>query len=81
MIKNFGCVGSCGYAPASVKNSRAPNRYKASFKVLFMSAGTISEMPLGFQIRVSKQYCGRHNLPPLVGIGFTELQNSGWARV
>ena len=38
--------------------------------------GPSSEMLLGFQIRVSKEWCVGHNLPSLVGIGLTELPNS-----
>ena len=37
-------------------------------------------MPLVIQIRMSNQLYGGHNLPPLVGIGLTELPNSGWPR-
>ena len=37
-------------------------------------------MSLGFQIRGCYQYCGGHNLPPLIGIGLTELQKSGGAK-
>ena len=40
----------------------------------------ITEMPLGFQIRMGKQSCGGHHLPPLVGIGLTNLPNSRWAK-
>ena len=39
-----------------------------------------AEMSLGFQIRGCYQYCGGHNLPPLIGIGLTELQKSGGAK-
>ena len=39
-----------------------------------------TEMTLGFRIRGCQQQCGGHNLPPLVGIGLTELPNSGSAK-
>ena len=35
---------------------------------------------MSFQIRGCKQYYGGYNLPPLVGIGLTELLNSGGAK-
>ena len=41
-----------------------------------------SEMSLGYQIwggGGGNQQCGRHNLPPLVGVGLSELPFSVWA--
>ena len=56
------------------------NDVVAERKIPMQITTSLAEMPLGFQIRVDKQYCGGHNLPRQGGIGLIELPNSRWAK-